>query len=94
MKTVPSFWTLRRKYADSFSLLTQATKLVYDGFHRSSDDFEYLVEALPDFPDLSDFAFSRFKLSTDQARRLGVSGVQSCFHVRQSSQLEWAVFTF
>ena len=42
---------VRRKYADSYNLLTRATTLYYGGRHWSSDDFECLAEALPDFTD-------------------------------------------
>ena len=46
---------VRRKYADSYTLLTRATTLMRHAGHWSSDDFECLVEALPDFTDLSRF---------------------------------------
>ena len=64
---------VRRKYADSYALLTQSTKLRYIGENWSSDDFECLVEALPDFTNLCNFHFLHFKLSTDQAQRLAVA---------------------
>ena len=49
------------------------TNLDYNAAHWSSDDFECLVEALPDFTDLQRFTFTNFKLSTDQAQRLAVA---------------------
>ena len=45
---------VRRKYADAYALLTQSTFLSYNGENWSSDDFECLVEALPDFTHLRD----------------------------------------
>ena len=64
---------VRRKYADSYALLTQSTFLSYITENWSSDDFECLVEALPDFTDLREFHFMYIKLSTDQAQRLAVA---------------------
>ena len=64
---------VRRKYVDSYALLTQSTYLNYNGENWSSDDFECLVEALPDFKNLRSFIFQNFKLSTDQAQRLAVA---------------------
>ena len=64
---------VRRKYTDSYALLKQATELYYNARQWSSDDFECLVEALPDFADLVEFTFENFKLSTDQAQRLAVA---------------------
>ena len=64
---------VKRKYVDSYALLTQSTYLRYSAMNWSSDDFECLVEAMPDFADLRLFAFGNFKLSTDQAQRLAVA---------------------
>ena len=64
---------VRRKYADSYVLMKEATQLYYHAGRWSSDDFECLVEALPDFTDLQEFRFINFKLSTDQAQRLAVA---------------------
>ena len=90
---------VERKYADSYNLLTRAIWFQYRARHWSSDDFECLVEALPNFTDLLAFQILVSKLSTDQARRLAVgllalSGVQNNLHGEQWSQLAWAVCFF
>ena len=74
---------VRRKFADSYALLTKSTDLYYKAIHWSSDDFECLVEAMPDFTDLRIFAFMKFKLSTDQGQRLAMA----LSHCRACSQI-------
>ena len=78
---------VRRKYVDSYTLLTQSTCLNYNGRRWSSDDFECLVEALPDFTDLQRFDFLNVKISTDQAQRLAVA----LSHCRACSQIQMGV---
>ena len=90
---------VRRKYADSYALLTQSTQFYYKARHWSSDDFECLVEALPDFTNLCKFKLSNFKLSTDQAQRLAValSHSRACVEIDMSHNGltlsgQWALF--
>ena len=54
---------VRRKYVDSYALLTQSTNLRYHAEHWSSDDFECLMEALPDFKNLRSVHFPRISSS-------------------------------
>ena len=90
---------VKRKYVDSYALLTQSTNLRCLATNWSSDDFECLVEALPDFTDLRHFIFWNFKLSTDQAQRLAValSHCRACIDITMGSNGltlsgQWALF--
>merc|ERR1712136_404229 len=90
---------MRRKYVDSYALLTQSTQIHYSGMNWSSDDFECFVEALPDFTDLMKFSFTDFKLSTDQAQSLAValSHCRACVSIHMGSNGltlsgHWALF--
>ena len=78
---------VKRKYVDSYALLTQATELYFSARRWSSGDFECLVEALPDFTNLWKFTFMHFKLSTDQAQRLAValSHCRACIEISMAA---------
>lgn len=68
---------VKKKYADSYALLSTTNSLQFaNAAHWSDDEFDSLVEALPDFARLEWFALGDLELTTEQARRLGKAMAQ------------------
>jgi hypothetical protein len=61
---------VKKKYADSFAMITRGDSLQCHADHWSANDFDSLVEALPHFANLKEFGLHKFELSTENAQSL------------------------